>query len=180
MFGLNPWVILAVVGAFIAQGFYWDHNGHARGVEQTAAAYEKKLQEQRDEANALLVASQNALIAKERELYAFTMEVGRKHAEDQKRIDGLRLANGRLVDATCGMFDRSGRPRGQGGSDGVPGDPGAALSAQGIPAICKLPGEIREIVRQFGLELGQILFEAYGAAIYARAGHEYAVGPPRQ
>ena len=172
MFGLNPWVILGVFLAIAAAGASGYIKGHSDGVDKTTLAYEQALEKQRAEAQAIILANKNAVIAKEREFNAFKDQVEKDNVEKNARINGLRLANGRLVDAAGGLFDRNGRPRGAGGGDGLPGDPAPAGGPAGPAAGCK----ISDAVARDLLDLAR---DADLAAVYAQTGHAYAVGLPR-
>lgn len=37
---MNPWIVLAVVVAFVANGFYWDRNGYSRADTEWTARIE--------------------------------------------------------------------------------------------------------------------------------------------
>jgi hypothetical protein len=100
--------------------------------------YEREVARQEAEANRLIQENQTALLAKEREYSAYKDEVEKKDAEDQSRIHGMAIANGRLIAAAGGLFDRNGRPTGQGGSAGVPGDSAAAASGDAPGSGCQL------------------------------------------
>lgn len=39
---MNPWIVLAVVIAFVANGFYWDHNGYGRADTEWTARIQKE------------------------------------------------------------------------------------------------------------------------------------------
>mgnify|MGYP006921310162 CR=1 FL=1 len=179
MLGLNPWVILGVFLAIAAAGAAGYGKGHSDGVDSTTLAYETSLEKQRAKTQEIILASKDDVIAAERAFNEFKDQVEKDNVEKNQKLEGLRLANGRLIDATCGLYDKNGRPRGGSGEDGLPSDPGAARSAQGRPAACNLPTEVRELVRRFGVGLRDILFEADQSAVYAQTGHAYAVGLPR-
>lgn len=173
----NPWVILGLVLFFFASiGTAYVKGGHDKTIAVTAA-YESSLAKQRDEANTLLLKSKDTARAREIALQEHNDEIEGKYADLMRYTNGLRLANGRLIDATCGLYDKNGRPRGEGGGDGMPGDTAAAYSAQGRPAACDIPNEVLRAVREFGRGVADLLLEADSAAIYAQAGHDYAIGP---
>lgn len=169
MFGLNPWIILGVVLAFIGVGTAGYLKGHSNGVDTTTAAYEASLAKQRDEANAMLLANRDIIISRERELNAFNAKVETENADKQKYIDGLRVANGRLFAAAGGMYDKNGRPSGKGSGNAMPGDSPTPSSASGAAAGCRLSDELESF-------LSQRFKDADDAAIYAQTGHIYAIG----
>ena len=168
----NPWVILAVVLTIAAAGAGGYAKGHSDGIDTTTLAYEQALEKQRAEAEKLLLASKDAVIAKEREFSAFKDQVEKDNVQKKAYVDGLRLANGRLVAAAGGLFDRNGRPSGKGGGDGVSVDSGPAGGAASGPAGCKLSDAVTR-------DLLDLARDADAAAIYAQTGHAYAVGLPR-
>lgn len=144
MFGLNPWVILAATFIFLGavSGAYL--KGHSNGVDTTTAKYEAALAKQRDEANAMLLASKDAALTKEREYNALKDKVEKENVEANTRINGLRIANGRLVAAAGGLFDRNGRPRGPSGGDGSSADSPAPGVSAGPAAGCSLSQQITD------------------------------------
>ena len=170
--GVNPWVILGVFLAIVGAGVAGYTKGHSDGVHTTTIAYERSLEKQRAEAQDLLLKSKDALLAKERELNDFKDKVEKENAEKNAYVNGLRLANGRLVAAAGGLFDRNGRPSGQGGNNGVPGASGAAGGPAGPAPGCRISDEITR-------DLLDLARDADLAAVYAQTGHDYAVGIQR-
>lgn len=169
MFGLNPWLILGVFLAIAGAGATGYFKGRADGVDTTTIAYERSLEKQRAEAQELILASKDALRATEREFSAFKDKVEKENVEKDAYVNGLRLANGRLVAAAGGLFDRNGRPSGAGGGNGVPGATGAAGGPAGPAPGCRLSDEITR-------DLLDLARDADLAAVYAQTGHAYAVG----
>lgn len=167
----NPWVILAVILSIAAAGAGGYFKGHSDGVDQTTIAYERSLEKQKQEAQVLLLAGKDTVIAKEREFNAFKDKVEKDDADKNARINGLRIVNGRLVDAAGGLFDRNGRPSGKGGGDGMPGTATAAGGTAGGPAGCKLSDAVTR-------DLLDLARDADAAAVYAETGHAYAIGIP--
>ena len=60
---INPYIILAVVLAFIANGFYWNHHGDSKGYNRAVAEY-----------NVKLLAATNAARVKEQSMQAKLQE----------------------------------------------------------------------------------------------------------
>lgn len=167
MFGLNPWIILGVVVAFVGFGFVCNHHGHT--AERAAWV---ALEAQRDKlATDKFLASEAARQDTEKKLQSLSNQLEHENVESQKRIDGLRLANGRLLDAACGLYDKNGRPLPDSGANQMSADPGAPRSAQGRPAACEFPATVRALLA----DLRDDLFAADQAAIYAAIGHRYAI-----
>lgn len=173
---MNPWLIIGVLLAIAGAGAGGYFKGHSIGVDQTTLIYETKLSKQADVSNAILLKSKDDARDKERAMVADNAKLETENADKQRKIDGVRIANGRLLDATCGMYDRNGRPNegGQGSADGMPGNTAPAFSAEGRPALCELPGKVQDIIRQYGRDAGEIAYDADSAALYAQAGHAYA------
>ena len=97
-----------------------------------------------------------------------TLALETKSNEDDTRIHGLRIANGRLVAAHGGLYDRNGRQVGGRGGDAPGASPGATVEAAGDAAGCRLSDELSEF---FQSEAER----ADSAAAYAQLGHDYAV-----
>jgi hypothetical protein len=174
---MNPWVIIGIIAAFLGFGAACGLKGHSIGVDETTLTYETKLSKQADEANTVLLASKDEARDKVRAMVQRNSELEAENAALLTQVNGIRLANGRLIDATCGLYDRNGRPAagGQGGSDGVSGSAAPAFSAQGRPAACNIPVQVLAAVREFGHEIADLLLGADQAAIYAGTGHGYAI-----
>ena len=172
---LNPWIIIGVLIAFglAVAGAY--NKGHTEGVQDADAKWIKQYADLETKKNAVIAEATQRYIDSEAANLDKTQGWERKDNEREEYVQGLRLANGRLVDATCGMFNRDGRQVGSGGADSVPTTGSAPLSSQGYPAICRLPEEIRELVQRFGRGLGDLLLEADLAASEAISGHDLAV-----
>lgn len=169
----NPYVLLAAGVIFIAAVAGAGIKGHNIGVERTDAKWlAKEIVRQQAVQKAVNEATQQ-YIDNEAANGETRRKLEGKIDELEKDRAGLRLANGRLVDAHCGMFDRNGRPVGERGADAGAPATGAALTAQGRPTICDFPEAVRAALQQFGRELSAVLDEADAAAIIAIAGHEY-------
>lgn len=130
---MNPWLILAVVVAFVLNGFYWNaHGSNAADVRWTA-----KIEKERADA------SQQAR-AKEKEM---------QHGfDDAQRKQAARLADTRraLDLALNGLRDRPERPAGVPGTarPGCEGGTGAELSRGDAEFL------VREAARADGLRAG--------------------------
>lgn len=172
MFGFPSWIALLVVAAVSAAGAtYVTREIYLGDIAEIRLAHKTALSKQEAEANAIILASKDAVIAKERELNIFKDGVEKQHAEDQARIGGLRIANGRLVDAAGGLFDKNGRPSDRpSGGDGLPGTAPAAGSTTVSAAGCKLSDTVTA-------DLLDLTRDADLAAIYAQAGHAWAMRP---
>jgi len=70
------------------------------------------------------------------------------HEQDQ-RIHGLRIANGRLLSATGGLFDRNGKPT---GGNGVSCAPVTAGQPAEPTAGCELSGAVSEALLDLALD----------------------------
>ena len=75
---MNPWVILAVVVAFVANGFYWDHHGHS-AENLVWTANEQKLKADNIQAARDKETAQNARNA----------EIEGKYLDAQSKADDL-------------------------------------------------------------------------------------------
>jgi hypothetical protein len=139
---LNPRVLLiaGLVVAFIANGFYWNHRGRAaeRRAWQVEQAALDKL------AGEALLAEKGKVIAKERELAAYKHVVETESAERERKIAGLRIANGRLVSAAGGLWDKNGRPRAQGGDAGAGEGAGAVSGGDAAGVGCALSQQVTD------------------------------------
>ena len=158
----NPWLILGFVLALLAAAAGGYSKGHGDAADQCAIAAAQKDKEVAD----LKIKNLEDVRAAEARFNAFNAKVESDNAEKQKRIDGLRIANGRLVSAAGGLFDKNGRPT---GSDGVPGAATASGGAASASAGCRLSDSLTEFLLDFARDADR-------AAIYGQAGHQYAVG----
>lgn len=136
----NPWIILGVVVAFVANGFYWNH--HGRQSERKAWQVEQAALDRK--AGEIILAEKDRAIAAERELNEFKRKVEADSAERERKINGLRIANGRLVAAAGGLFDKNGRPRAQSGQDGSGQGTGAIGSGNAPGLGCTLSGTVTD------------------------------------
>lgn len=78
--------------------------------------------------------------------------------ERENTIHGLRIANGRLLSATGGLFDRNGRPV---SGNGVSCAPITAGQPPGAPAGCELSRTVSEALLDLALDADR-------AAVYAQ------------
>lgn len=171
----NPWVIIGLLLILAGTNAATAYKTNEITTERVDAKWIKEYAALEQKKDAVIAAANQRFMDAEASNLTKTQDWEKKDNEREKYIQGLRLANGRLVDATCGMFDRNGRPTGGGGAD--PGSVAASssLSSQGRPSICNLPDEVRQIVQRFGRGLGDLLLEADLAASEAITGHELAV-----
>lgn len=167
----NIYVLLAVAFLCVTGSSLVTRQIYVGKIADVNLQHTKQLRDQETEANRILMESKDAA----RDQYVAlqgkfnTMEGNYVQASD--RINGLRLANGRLVAAAGGLYDRNGRATGgQGGSDRVPGDAGSAAGAAGAAAGCQLSGTITQdlldLARDADLTLAVArLGQAYATAI---------------
>lgn len=147
---MNPWLIIGVILAFIANGFYWDHHGHS--AERIAW----DLATAKATVTATTVARQS-----ETRIATLKDETEKAHSDALTKIDDAYkrgLTSGRLRDrgAKCSP---------------VSANPAPAGSAPEPATGCELSGEAERFLRDFARD-------ADIAAAYGIAGHEYAVGLP--
>lgn len=165
MFGLNPWMILGIVLAFLAFGAA----GYGKGRSDATANWKIAMAEQERKANDLLNKLKDKIMELERERSAHNLKTEAENAKKNQYIDGLRIANGRLVAAAGGLWDRNGRAVGSGA---LPGTPGAPASGAGSATGCQLSdtvvGDLLDLAR-----------DADRAAVYAQTCHTWAVGIPQ-
>lgn len=168
MFGLNPYVLMAVAGLWLASIVGVGIKVNNLAVDRTDAKW-MKVEFERE-----VAATQKFNEATQRYIDAEAKNNDQTRAWEKKSYDrdtyikGMQLANGRLVAAAGGLLDRNGRAAG--GREGNAG--GAAAGAGGeaadAAAGCKLSAELE----------GFLLSEAAradAAAAYAQAGHDFAV-----
>jgi len=140
----NPWIIIGVGIAFLlaVTGAYL--KGHSNGAGKERAA-QMELQAKLDKlAQDTILSEQRKTAAAERALAEHKAEVEKQNAERDKYVHGLRLANGRLVAAHGGLFDKNGRPRPQGGEAGSGGSAGAVGGSNAPGVGCTLSGQVTE------------------------------------
>lgn len=118
MFGLNPWIILAIVLAFVGSNTISYTRGHHNGTEKERAAWMTEQAKLDKLAADVLLDEQKKRAAAERALAAHKAEVEKQNAERDAYVHGLRLAHGRLLDAHGGLYDKNGRPVPQGDKAG--------------------------------------------------------------
>lgn len=157
--------ILLAIGAMV-----WavDHRGYQRGVLETDSKWNKVENERKAKAQAKLDAATDRYVAAEAANAELTASWEQKDNEQQDYIHGLRIANGRLITAAGGLFDRNGRPTGRGGGNAPGAAAGAELVVVGGATGCRLSDELSEFL--------QSRFEdADNAARLAQRGHDLAV-----
>lgn len=163
MFGLNPWLIIGVMVAFLGFGTA----SYFKGRRDANDKWEIAISQQKLEAADVLLKSEKANAVKVAALNSLNDELEKNHADNLARIQGLRIANGRLLDATCGLYDRNGRRRESGGNV-VSGDPAGATGAVEAPIGCLLPRPLVDA-------LGDLAYDADTISeADAVLGHEYA------
>lgn len=129
-------VALIVLLAFIAQGFYW----HGKGRESERAAWVIEQAKSEKVFNQTILDEKNKAIAAERALFALQQKMEAEANEREAKIAGLRIANGRLLTAHGGLYDKNGRSTGGGG-----GQAGSPATFSGGPAAgvgCVLSGKV--------------------------------------
>jgi len=164
----NPYVIggaallmvVAVTGSYI--------KGRGDGTAIADAKWLKVETERKDETAKVIKAAEDRFIAGEARNAELTRNLETKDNEAEKRINGLRIANGRLVAAHGGLYDRNGRQVGGRGGDAPGATPGTAGEAAGTAAGCTLSTGTSE-------HLLDLAAAADSAAAYAQLGHDYAV-----
>lgn len=177
MFGFPSWIVLLVVAAVSAgSATYVTREVYQGDIAEIKLKHTTELSKQADEANALLIASKDAARDKERAMAAENSKLEAENAALLAQATGIRLANGRLIDATCGLFDRNGRPikAGSSSGDGTSGGAAPAFSSQGRPASCDIPEKVLAAVRRFGHGVADLFHESDQNAILAGTGIGYA------
>ena len=165
---MNPYVLgfvaLAAIG--IVTGAYI--KGHSAGLAAADAKWLAVEAERTTAAAAVLKAATDRYNASEAANEATRHQWEMTDHERSQRIDGLRIANGRLVAAAGGLFDRNGRATRSRSGDAATAAPGATGEAAAGAAGCKLSdavtGDLLDLAR-----------DADNAAAYAKLGHDYAV-----
>jgi len=168
---LNPWVILALVLAFggATTGAYL--KGHSNGTATNEAKWVEANAEADRKLAAAILKNKDDVIAAERAFNEFKDKVENEHAEKDAYINGMRIANGRLVTATGGLYDKNGRAvAGRGNT--VPGAAEAAGVGATAAAGCQLSGEITGDLLDFARDADLVLNTA-------RACQAWAIGLPR-
>ena len=165
---MNPYILGFV--ALVAIGIVMDVyiKGRSDGLATADAKWLAVEAERTTAAAAVLKAAQDRYNASEAANEATRHQWETTDHERSQKIDGLRIANGRLVAAAGGLFDRNGRAVGQRGDGAATAAPGAAGEAAAGAACGKLSAELE------GLLLSESA-RADAAAIYAQLGHDYAV-----
>ena len=161
----SPWIIvgflLALIGAYVT--------GNVQGHKAERASWAQAMVDQEREVARVTARAEKDRREAEQKYAKFKDEVEKQHADNLARINGLRIANGRLVAASGGLFDRNGRPSGQDGMPGSAAAPGgAATAAAGCRLSESVTGDLLDLAR-----------DADAAAVYAQTGHAYAIGIPR-
>ena len=168
MFGLNPWIILGVVLAFVGSNAFTAYKTNQIATERVDAKWIKEYAALEAKKNAVIAEATQRYIDSEASNLAQTQDWEKTDNEREKYVQGLRIANGRLVAANGGLFDRNGRPTGKRSDDGVPAAPGAAGETVTTATGCRLSDGI-------AADILDLTARADAAAIDAKLGHEYAV-----
>lgn len=170
MFGFPSWILwLVLFAAGAASGTYVTYEVYSGKIAKIELSYASAREKQNAEAAKMLIDSKNQRIAIEAEYAAFKDKVEGNYNEQTNRINGLRIANGRLVDAAGGLFDRNGRCREPSGGHGLSDPTGSTAGAAPAPSGCQLSGSSVA-------DLLDLARDADAAAVYAQTGHSYAVG----
>ena len=169
MLGLpNPYVmgaaalvaVVAIAGAYI--------KGRGDGAAIADAKWLAVENERKDASAKVLKTATDRYIVAEADNLALTRKMEAKSNDDEKRITGLRIANGRLVDAAGGLLDRNGRPAGGRGDGAATATASATGTAAADAPGCRLSDAVTGDLLDFASA-------ADSAAAYAQLGHEYAV-----
>lgn len=137
MFGLNPWIILAVVLAFVGSNGASYMAGRGDGADARELVWLEKEAKQKTETEGTIAALREIARKKEMALYALNLKTEKDHADALEKVNRMRIANGRLVAAHGGLFDKNGRAVAGGGS-GSAADSADAGGAAGSSTGCKL------------------------------------------
>lgn len=149
----NPYLIMATGLVFLAAVT----GAYLKGEADTDNRWKAATLEQERKTQALLNAALEAARDKERALMELNTKTEKSNAEHLARINGLRIANGRLITAAGGLFDRNGRPRHPDTGAAAPAPPGSAGSG---PTGC-------ELSKQTSDDLSDLAYDADLAAVYA-------------
>lgn len=155
----NPWILLAF--AIMIAGAGW--KGYDLGYDSANGKWIKANAEIERQTNTIIVENKDKIIAAERKYNELKDKVEKDNVETVARINGLRIANGRLVAAHGGLYDRNGRPS---GANPMPGNPGSTGQPASGSTGCKLSRELEEF----------LLSESYRAdlaATYAKSCHAW-------
>lgn len=164
----NPYVLLALGIGFLAAVWGIHHHGYKSGVTETDAKWTLVEMERKGAAQKKLDAATDRYIKAEAANQNQTATWEKKDNEREKYVDGMRIANGRLIAAAGGLFDRNGRPSGRRGGDQAGSPAGAVIDVIGGAAGCRLSDELQGF-------LSTRFADADRAAIKAQSGHDLAV-----
>jgi hypothetical protein len=159
MFGLNPWIILAVFAVFVGSNAVSYTKGFGNGEDARELLWVQKEGEQRLKAEGTIAALREVARKKEMALYALNLKTEKDHADALEKVNRMRIANGRLIAAHGGLFDKNGRPVAGSGS-GSAADSADASGSTGTSAGCKLSDAASG-------NLLDLAFDADRAATYA-------------
>lgn len=151
----NPWIILATVLSLIGAAT----GGYFKGRADVQARWDIARLEASNQAQEQLAAANAKTVAKEREYQTLKDKVEADALEAQKRIDGLRIANGRLVAAHGGLFDKNGKPV---PASQLPANSNTAGSTDTTASGCRLSDKVAD-------DLLSLAYDADRAATYANA-----------
>ena len=132
---------------------------YLKGRSDAHASYTQAILAQERKAQAAITAAVESARAKEHALMELNTKTEKANAAQLERINGLRIANGRLIAAAGGLFDRNGRPRHP--------DPGTAVA----PTASSHPGGSAGCVLsdQVSVDLQSLAYDADRSAVYAQS-----------
>lgn len=130
----NPWLIIGVIVSLGIAGV----GGYFKGSHDKQAEWDIALLKANNAAQAKKIEA-DAEAARITDTLKSQVTTAENNYNDAiKKIDGLRIANGRLQRATCGMFDKNGRKV---LDSGMPEGPASAPGSAGTLIGCLLPGQ---------------------------------------
>lgn len=141
MFGLNPWIILAVFAAFVGSNAVSYTKGFGNGEDSRELLWVQKEDEQRLKTEGTIAALREIARKKEMALYALNLKTEKDHADALDKVNRMRIANGRLIAAHGGLFDKNGRPVASAGG-GSAADSADAGGVAGGATGCRLSAEL--------------------------------------
>jgi hypothetical protein len=163
----NPWVIIGFLVMLAVTGFTAYTKGHNSGVTETDAKWEKVELARKDIAQEKLTEATQRYITAEAKNTQQTQEWERKDNDRETYIHGLRIANGRLVAAAGGLFDRNGRSTGNSAGNAAGSAAGAAGEAAGAATGCRLSDGVTQDLLDYSARAAR-------SEADAQLGHEYA------
>lgn len=133
----NPWIALGFLVALLAAGA----GGYAKGRADVQAKWDVARLEASNAAKDEKIKADAKAAAETEALRGQITKAEENYNAAIKRIDGLRIANGRLQRVACGLFDKNGNPIPAGQLPA--GTPPAAAGSR-APAGCLLPEQVRD------------------------------------